>query len=381
MDDIRYQAFISYARDNNLASSLPGPDGSCRGWVQVLHDELTRALIGNLSRRLRRNQRDGLLWIDYEQLRGGEQLAPEIAAKLQASRLFVPVLSPAWFDSDWCLRELELFVEAQGDGPNRLFPVWHSPVDEAMLDGDRARAAHRRLRAVTDFRFWAADAEHQPCTLWDPIPDPTERQYLQVLKRLARQMSARIAEIAAGEGEVVIDDNDPLEPPSAAAPAGPEPAADDPAPAPLAGRHLVLVNGGIDDAEPILALAEHLRQSHPGLGTAVPLHTQPQLARDCKPSALRRDLRTKLERSTAVLFFYRQGPPDQLDQQIDACTQAAVEPRDDGSTLTLDLCHCGDQPLMYVPPELAVHRSDDQAHCGEHFIDLLRARATAPKQP
>ena len=58
MDYIRYQAFISYARDNNLPSSLPGPDGSCRGWVQVFHDELNRALVDSLSRRLRQGRRD-----------------------------------------------------------------------------------------------------------------------------------------------------------------------------------------------------------------------------------------------------------------------------------------------------------------------------------
>jgi hypothetical protein len=134
MDDIPYQGFISYARDNNLPSSLPGPDGSCRGWVEVFHDELTRNLIENLSRDLRRGQRDdGLLWIDYEQLRGGEHLKPEIRAKLAASRLFIPILSRRWFESPWCLDELESFLSLWPDAPGRVFPVWREPVQAEEL--------------------------------------------------------------------------------------------------------------------------------------------------------------------------------------------------------------------------------------------------------
>lgn len=52
MDDIRDQAFISYALENNLTSRPPGPDGSRRGRVQLFRDELTRELVGNAACRI-----------------------------------------------------------------------------------------------------------------------------------------------------------------------------------------------------------------------------------------------------------------------------------------------------------------------------------------
>ena len=373
MDDIRYQAFISYALDNNLPSRLPGPDGSCRGWVQVFHDELNRELVGVLSRRLRRDRRDQLLWIDYEQMRGGERLSPEIAAALGASRLLVPILSPAWFDSHWCLQELEQFLTAHADADTRVFPIWHSAVALDDLTEPRARAAHAQLREIHGIDFWAPDDEHQPRTLWDPVPDATEKLYPRRLQDLARKMAERIATIAAAEGEDVLPPGDVLEHPPADSPATTDATPRPDAP-PLPGRHLVLINGGIADAAAILDLSERLRQRQPDLGIAVPLHTQPALIKGRKVSTLRRDLRTKLQRCTAVLFLYHQGPPEQLDEQIDTCTQAAAEPRDDGTALTLDLCRCGDAPLTFVPPELKVHATNDHADCCERFIALLRER-------
>lgn len=372
-DDIRYQAFISYARDNNQPSTLPGPDGVCRGWVATLHKELSRCLIQNLSRELRRGQRDGLLWLDIEQVQGGIGLTPQIEARLGACRLLLPILSPRWFESGWCLQEFETFLRLHQDDLDRVFPVWMRPVDPKSLDA-RARAKWERLREKTGFDFHYADGRHIR-TRWDPIPDPLDRAYLHKVEDLAAEMAQGIARLARAEASAASPPHPPAPEPGQSPTLAMAPASGQVTP-PGAGappRHEVLVNGGIDDAARILAVATALGERR--LGYAVPLHTQPEHVVALKPSQLRQDLRTKLRRCTAILFVYCDGPAHLLDEQIDLCDRAAAVPRPDLPPPSLDLCNYGRYPLGLCPPRLTVHKVSDDQHCVETFVAALTARS------
>ena len=127
MGQEKYNIFISYAWVDNKPSGA-----GAHAWVSTFVDRIGKHLARDLPRQY---AGDGV-WLDYERLRGSDPLKTSIRAKLEASRILVPIISPGYLDSRWCRDELKTFLELHGDDSGRIFPVWMSPTDNlpAPLD-------------------------------------------------------------------------------------------------------------------------------------------------------------------------------------------------------------------------------------------------------
>ena len=78
-----------------------------------------------------------------------------------------------------------------------------------------------------------------------------------------------------------------------------------------------------------------------------------------------------------MLFVYCDGPPHQVDQQIDACDRAAAMHRGERLPPTLDLCTYGRHALGLKPVRLQVHLVDSDEECVETIIGALSQRSMA----
>lgn len=307
MDQKKYNIFISYGWADNE------PSGAGReGWVGTFVDRLRN----HLNRKLPHQYQGDGVWLDYERLRGSDPLKASIREKVRASRILIPIVSPSYLDSAWCRQEREAFLQLHGPNSGRIFPVWMSPADNLPP----------ALDDLLKYKFWYEDERNQPRTRWFPDIDATDREYGRLQEDLARDLAERLVEIRSAE-------------PSAGTVA-PKPIATSHRPS---GKHLVLVNGGDDDAALVREVADRLYQNH-GLGTMVPLSALPD-TNGITSSAIRRDLRDKLKLCSAVLMVYKNGPVHQIHSQITEFLRSVPQRPKHHPVPTLDLCHPADGSL------------------------------------
>lgn len=174
----RHHAFVSYAWADNDALTEGEP-----GWVETFRDRLGKLLRRELTRALRADD----IWIDYEQMRGNQEISAAIRAELESSRLLVPILSKAWLDSPWCRQELEIFLDRHGPDSERIFPVWMS------AEVNPGQTLPEALEGLLKYRFWYEDEKRRPRTRWLPERDPTDRDYGRMQENMARDMAARLS--------------------------------------------------------------------------------------------------------------------------------------------------------------------------------------------
>jgi hypothetical protein len=70
--------------------------------------------------------KDARVFVDQSDIDEGSDWPHKLAEALACSRIIVPLLSPAYFDSQWCVHELDLMMErAKKTGPDRnlIVPV------------------------------------------------------------------------------------------------------------------------------------------------------------------------------------------------------------------------------------------------------------------
>jgi len=360
MDEPRHHFFVSYAWVDDQPFADPSPAADHRvGWVSTFLDRLAK----HLGRALGRTAEGERYWIDYERMRGGEPLGETIRAQLAAARLLLPILSPGWFASHWCREELAAFLAQHPDGARRVFPVWMEPVERADLP-PQAQAAWDALREVLGCDLWYRDADRQVRTRWFPQPDPTDREYADLQQDLARRMAERLhALIKAEDGTEAAASAHALTYSRTAEEAA------------IPGTHLVLINGGSADADLVRDLAECLSERH-GLGYVIPLMAQADRDPGLKPSALLRDLRANLRLCTAVLMLFRDGPVEQVHEQLRAYLQCGTRRPKGSPAPSLDLCHAGTTPISFRPPGMRVHPVQGADACTDACIRAFVARLT-----
>lgn len=333
----QYNAFISYAwRDNEPM------DKSGEGWVSTFVNRLRPLLDRELPRNISRHG----IWLDYEQMRGSDNISHKIRAKLEGSCLLVPIISKSYLDSPWCRQEREIFIQRHGADSGRVFPVWMEPVEN--LPGE--------LDDLLKYSFWYEDDKKRPRTRWFPDMDPTDREYGNIQQDMARDMAACLKDIGAAEAAPVSADN--YEP-------APHPAGG------LNGKHTVLVDGGEEDRDLINQVAACLWHKH-HIGAIVPVSALPDPGR-LKSSQLTRDLRDKMKLCTAVLMVYRNGPLLQIHGHINEYLKSMSKRPKNCPPATLDICHPahGDPPKGIFLPGIKVHPCDADcaADCARHFAE------------
>jgi hypothetical protein len=116
--------FINYSRADNDEPL----DEKKRGWVDALRELLRKRLKSYTGM-------DPELWHDIEKMRGNDRIPPKLADALQKVALLMPIISPCYLTSDWCIPELaEFYRKACEDGnididnESRIFKVIKMPI-------------------------------------------------------------------------------------------------------------------------------------------------------------------------------------------------------------------------------------------------------------
>jgi hypothetical protein len=178
----KYDIFISYGHLDD-----EDPAGDVNGWVDLLVERLPRLISGTLGYLPR-------IWRDERSLTGDALLRAAISEGISQSLLFVPILSPRYVQSDWCLRELEAFIK-NPPVPNvpahrsRIFKVIKTPLLFHL-----AKKEPEPLRELIGHAFYEMEGEMPVEFSPDVVPGKDPR-YWTVLRRLAWDISTLLATI------------------------------------------------------------------------------------------------------------------------------------------------------------------------------------------
>jgi hypothetical protein len=113
-----YDVFISY----------PHSSAKIRAWVAEVFEPRLRWELGTLSRHRDR------VFLDTASIREGNWTTKLTDAHLRAA-LFVPVLSPVYFESDWCTGEWTAAMAREAaTGRTLVVPVVFNDCDDSTLD-------------------------------------------------------------------------------------------------------------------------------------------------------------------------------------------------------------------------------------------------------
>src|SRR5262249_42019946 len=174
-----HDVFVSYVHVDNRKF------GGDVGWVETFVENLREAL----PPKLQRGQPD--IWRD-PRLSSSELFSDGIRAAVTHSATLLAILSESYLTSEWCRRELALFLQeaAQtGGATGRIFLV---RVD--ALDHNCWPEAFRGLLGQQFFEQANVDARAR--TLGTPLAnDPEKRLYFQGLDDLSRELATRLLQM------------------------------------------------------------------------------------------------------------------------------------------------------------------------------------------
>ena len=178
----KYDIFISYGHLDD-----EDPAGDVKGWVDLLVERLPRLVSSSLGYLPK-------VWRDQRSLTGDALLRAAIEEGLSQSLLFVPIVTPRYVQSDWCLRELEAFSK-NPPLPNapahrsRIFKVIKSPLLFHL-----AKKEPPQLRELIGHSFYEMEGDMPVEFSPDVVPSKDPR-YWTALRRLAWDMSTLLAAV------------------------------------------------------------------------------------------------------------------------------------------------------------------------------------------
>lgn len=176
----KYDIFISYGHLDD-----EDPAGDVKGWVDLLVERLPRLISGTLGYL-------PTIWRDERSLTGDALLRAAIEEGISHSLLFVPIVSPRYVQSDWCLRELEAFCK-NPPLPNapahrsRIFKVVKSPLLFHL-----AKKEPEPLRELIGHSFYEMEGD-MPVEFSPDVVPAKDPRYWTVLRRLAWDISTLLA--------------------------------------------------------------------------------------------------------------------------------------------------------------------------------------------
>ncbi|MBL8329387.1 MAG: toll/interleukin-1 receptor domain-containing protein [Rubrivivax sp.] len=184
MSGFEQHAFISYAHIDNQALEPGHP-----GWVTRFHEVLEARLAELLG--------GAVIWRDRK-LAGNDDFGDEIEAQLRRSALLVSVLTPRYVDSQWCVRELQTFVEAADPAG----PRGAGSAQRVILVRKTPLSSQAKLPPVFErmlgFAFF--DKDKGQLSVYDPLLGETARQaFHHATLRLAEAMADTLRGIGAAQ--------------------------------------------------------------------------------------------------------------------------------------------------------------------------------------
>ncbi|HEY6660623.1 MAG TPA: TIR domain-containing protein [Pyrinomonadaceae bacterium] len=175
-----YDIFISYGHVDD-----EDPAGDVKGWVDLLVERLPRLICNNLGYQ-------PAIWRDERTLKGNDLLTAAIHEGVHHSLLFIPIVSPRYVQSDWCLRELETFASTPtpASAPahrSRIFKVIKTP-----LLFNLAKKEPEQLRELIGYSFYEMEGD-MPVEFGPDVVPSKDPRYWTALRRLAWDISNMLA--------------------------------------------------------------------------------------------------------------------------------------------------------------------------------------------
>ncbi|MCO6478447.1 MAG: toll/interleukin-1 receptor domain-containing protein [Phaeodactylibacter sp.] len=176
--ELEYDIFISYPHEEEKNSRELEKNPWVNAFCTKLKSKFHRLTGKPLS-----------VFLDEDVLRAGEALNEKIEDGLRNALLFVPVLSPSYFESDWCIKEFNYFlevIEKQALGEkrtNRIIPIVITPYDkESLPDSPEVRRIAEALEEPVFIRLYDE--------LKDPLPyeDKHYKEKLKEVVETAREL-------------------------------------------------------------------------------------------------------------------------------------------------------------------------------------------------
>ena len=172
----KYDIFISYG---HLDDEDPG--GDVKGWVDLLVERLPRLVSNNLGYL-------PVVWRDERSLHGNDLLTAAISEGVTTSLLLIPIVSPRYVQSDWCLRELDAFCQSEPPpgAPafrSRIFKVIKTPLLFHL-----AKKEPEPLRELIGYSFYEMEGD-MPVEFGPEVVPSKDPRYWTALRRLAWDVS------------------------------------------------------------------------------------------------------------------------------------------------------------------------------------------------
>ena len=172
----KYDIFISYGHLDD-----EDPAGDVKGWVDLLVERLPRLVSNNLGYIPN-------VWRDERSLHGNDLLTAAISEGVTTSLLLIPIVSPRYVQSDWCLRELDAFCksEAPPGAPafrSRIFKVIKTPLLFHL-----AKKEPEPLRELIGYSFYEMEGD-MPVEFGPEVVPNKDPRYWTALRRLAWDVS------------------------------------------------------------------------------------------------------------------------------------------------------------------------------------------------
>ncbi len=164
-----HDIFVSYAPIDNVL--LPGME---KGWITTLIEALKTSLGQRLGES--RFKLPCSLWIDEVIRKDMPSVTMDVVQKLENSAVLLAVLSPGYMRSQWCLEELQKFLDKTEKDSTRVF----------VVERDFIVNHPQELSYSKKYKFYEMDNNGYTRTLG--IPVPREVQYHSELNRLAVEL-------------------------------------------------------------------------------------------------------------------------------------------------------------------------------------------------
>jgi hypothetical protein len=119
------------------------------------------------------------IWRDQEKLQTGDYWDQKIEGAIDASHIFIVVLTPKWISSDYCRKEFEAFekIEAERDSGGYVIPIYARDIERQakFLDAEQ-RELLGRLKRIQYQQIipkqFARLSDHERIELIEGVADP-----------------------------------------------------------------------------------------------------------------------------------------------------------------------------------------------------------------
>jgi hypothetical protein len=190
--------FISYTHRDNWKLT-----DDQHGWIDRFHEALSARLNSLCGR-------DTHVWRDPK-IGGADLLTPTIAAAVENAAILISVLSPSYFNSEWCAKELQLFLAAAAKSggvrvgtKSRVVKVLKTPIDRAT-----ALAGKPELAESIGYEFFRVNPQGVPHEFDPRLGTQPYQDFLNKVNELAYGLSRVLESFGApvGRADVVPPSN------------------------------------------------------------------------------------------------------------------------------------------------------------------------------